>query len=366
MNFIPLASPDINADDINVVSNVLRSGMLVQGEKVLEFEQKISSYLKSNYSIAVSNGTATMHLALITLGIGKGDEVIVPAFSYVATANVVELVGATPIFVDIDLNTFNIDESKIESAITSKTKAIIPVHEFGLACNIEKIIRIAQQYNLGVIEDAACALGAMQNNQFVGTFGDFGSFSFHPRKAISSGEGGMILTNNADYAKRVRSLRNHGIEIIDEVMEFVEPGYNYRMTDFQAALVSNQFNRFDKIVEYKNALANTYFNSIKNPKIKLPNVPPDRNHTWQTFHVILDKSLNRNEVIRFLKFKQIGSNYGAQCIPEQKFYKQKYNLDSEKLFPNSLIAYNQGLAIPIYEKLSLDSITYIAEVLNQI
>lgn len=366
MNFIPLASPDINADDINVLSDVLRSGMLVQGEKVLEFEQKIKSYLNASHSIAVSNGTATMHLALIAMGIGKGDEVIVPAFSYVATANVVELVGATPVFVDINPDTFNIDEAQIESVITSKTKAIIPVHEFGLACNIEAVMHIAKKHNLGVIEDAACALGAKQNGKFVGTFGDFGSFSFHPRKAISSGEGGMILTNNTSYAQRVRTLRNHGIELIDGVMEFVEPGFNYRMTDFQAALVSNQFDRFDKIIEYKNTLAAVYFNIINNSKIKLPVVPSDRNHTWQTFHLVLDKSLNRNEIILFLKSKQIGSNYGAQCIPEQKYYKQKYNLNSKELFPNALVAYNQGIAIPIYEKLTPDSVTYIAKVLNQI
>jgi perosamine synthetase len=366
MNFIPLASPDINADDISAVTNVLKSGMLVQGEKVLEFEQKIGSYLNATHSIAVSNGTATMHLSLIAMGIGKGDEVIVPAFSYVATANVVELVGATPVFVDIDLDTFNIDESKIESAITAKTKAIIPVHEFGLACNIEKVMLIAKKHHLVVIEDAACALGAKQNNKFVGTFGDFGSFSFHPRKAISSGEGGMILTNNGAYAKRLRTLRNHGIEIIDEVMEFVEPGYNYRMTDFQAALVSSQFDRFKKILEYKNKLATAYFTTINNPKIKLPKTPSDRNHTWQTFHLILDESLNRNEVISILKSKQIGSNYGAQCIPEQKYYQEKYKLNSKDLFPNSFIAYKQGIAIPIYEKLTIDSITYIADILNQI
>ncbi|MGE8513935.1 MAG: DegT/DnrJ/EryC1/StrS family aminotransferase, partial [Chryseobacterium culicis] len=196
-NFVPLASPDINETDINRVVDVLKSGMLVQGENVGLLENFFSDYLGAEYASALSNGTSTLHLALITLGIGAGDEVIIPAFSYVATANVVELVGAKCIFVDIDENTFNMDVNKIKEAITPNTKAIIPVHEFGLACDIENVMNIAREHNLYVIEDAACALGATQNNKKVGTFGDFGSFSLHPRKSITSGEGGILTTNNA-------------------------------------------------------------------------------------------------------------------------------------------------------------------------
>lgn len=250
-DFIPLAKPNILNKDIELVSDVLRSGMLVQGKYVAELENSFVTLTGAKFASALSNGTATMHLALIALGVKAGDEVIVPAFSYVATANVVELVGAKPVFVDIDLNTFNIDVTKMEAAITSKTKAIIPVHEFGLACDIAEVMRIAKKHNLYVIEDAACALGAKFNNQHVGSFGHFGSFSLHPRKAISSGEGGVLITNNSDYDKKIKILRNHGTEIIDGKMDFSEIGFNYRMTDFQAALVYSQMDRLQKVLTIK-------------------------------------------------------------------------------------------------------------------
>jgi len=185
-NFIPLMIPEIQQNNIDAVVSVLNTGMYVQGPRVEEFEKHAASYLGVKHAIAVSNGTASLHLALIALEIGQGDEVIVPAFSYIATANVVEVVGAKPVFVDIDINTFNIDISKIKDAITDRTKAIIPVHEFGLACDIEAVCQIAKINSLFVIEDAACAFGAKENNIFVGTLGTVGSFSFHPRKAITS------------------------------------------------------------------------------------------------------------------------------------------------------------------------------------
>jgi perosamine synthetase len=366
MKFIPLASPDIQPEDIKALTDVLITGMLVQGANVAALEKTTAAYLKQGHVVAASNGTATMHLSLVALGIGRGDEVIVPAFSYIATANVVELVGAKPVFVDIDLATFNIDVSKIEAAITKKTKAIIPVHEFGLACDITAIMQLAKAHHLFVIEDAACALGAKQGEQFAGTFGDAGSFSLHPRKAISSGEGGLLAIKDKQLAHQISVLRNHGIDMIDGVMEFVTPGFNYRMTDFQAALVNNQFKRLQYILDYKQQLAEIYFNEIKNPKIQLPLVPKDRNHTWQTFHVLLDKSIDRNQTIELLKTRNIGTNYGAQCMPAQKYFQQTYKLDCAKLYPNALLAYKQGLAIPIYEKLTVDNISYIANQINQL
>lgn len=366
MDFIPLASPDIRDEDIYAVSEVLKTGMLVQGKCVAELENSFVSLIKTNNAIAVSNGTATLHLALIALGIQKGDEVIVPAFSYVATANVVELCGATPVFIDIDSATFNIDVAKIEQAITHKTKAIIPVHEFGLSCDIEGVMDIAKRHNLFVIEDAACALGAMQNGKMVGSFGHFGSFSLHPRKAISSGEGGVLTTNDHALSDKVRILRNHGIEMINGKMEFVEAGFNYRMTDFQAALVSSQMKRLKTVFEKKNKLAHRYFEQIKQPKVTLPFVPGDRNHTWQTFHIVVDDEIDRDALIEKFKKNGIGSNYGAQCIPAQIFYQRKYKLNCDILFPNALRAFRKGLALPIYEKLSINEIDYISEQINTI
>ncbi|MGZ8549050.1 MAG: DegT/DnrJ/EryC1/StrS family aminotransferase [Chitinophagaceae bacterium] len=364
--FIPLASPDIREEDIELVSQVLRSGMLVQGDYVKKLEQSFAEYHKVKHAIALSNGTATLHLALKVLDIGPGDEIIVPAFSYVATANVVELVGATCVFVDIDDKTFNIDVSKIEEKITSRTKAIIPVHEFGLACDIVSVMKIADRHNLHVIEDAACALGAQQEGKKVGSFGIFGSFSLHPRKSITSGEGGILLTNDDEMATKLRQLRNHGIEMENGQMNFVQAGFNYRMTDYQAALAWSQFQRLDNILEYKQELSQLYFSSLQNAQLILPFVPENRNHTWQTFHVMISEEWDQKEIIDKLKQHNIGSNYGAQCIPAQTYYKEKYQLNTSKEFPNAFKAYTKGVAIPIYEKLSREDIFYIAQIINQL
>ena len=366
MRNIPLASPDIRDEDILEVSEVLKTGMLVQGKKVVELESNIAKYTNSPYVSAVSNGTATLHLALVALGIGEGDEVIIPALSYIATANVIELVGATPIFVEVELETFNIDSSKIEDKITSKSKAIMPVHEFGLVANMTKIMEIAQKHNLFVIEDAACALGATHHGKYAGTFGDFGSFSLHPRKAISSGEGGLLLSNSEPLNKKIKILRNHGIDFSSGEMDFVEAGFNYRLTDFQAALVNSQLKRLEKTLSYKQELAEVYFNEIKTNNLTLPTIPEGSVHSWQTFHLLLPDDYNRSKWIQELRSKGIGTNYGAQCIPAQTYYHNKYKIDSAKNFPNALRAFNSGLAVPLYEKLKKEDISYIAQELNKI
>jgi dTDP-4-amino-4,6-dideoxygalactose transaminase len=254
----------------------------------------------------------------------------------------------------------------IEPKITPRTKAIIPVHEFGLACDIEKVCALAQRHRLHVIEDAACALGAWQNEKLVGTFGVLGSFSLHPRKSITSGEGGILLTNDDVIATRLRQLRNHGIEMVNGSMDFVDAGYNYRMTDFQAALAWSQFQRLQKILDYKDELASLYFSAVNNKSIVLPFRPSDQNHTWQTFHVLLDETKSQKKTIEWLKSRNIGANYGAQCIPAQTYYRQKYNLDAATLFPNAHKAFTQGLAIPIYERLTKDDILYIAQTINEL
>jgi dTDP-4-amino-4,6-dideoxygalactose transaminase len=363
---IPLGSPDIQPQDIEAAIEVMRSGMLIQGERVKDFEEAIAEFLGVKHAICASNGTATLHMALVALGIGPGDEVIIPAFSYIATANVVELVGAKPIFVDIDIQSYNIDTNKIEAAISPKTKAIMPVHEFGLAADITRIKTMAEEKGIFVIEDAACALGAKENNRCVGTFGQFGSFSFHPRKAISSGEGGILTTNDEALAEKIRILRNHGIAYQEGKMTFVAAGFNYRLTDIQAALVHSQFHRFENTLAYKNQLADTYFEELSNHKITLPIVPRNKNHTWQTFHVRLEDSIDRDKLIIKLKNNGIGTNYGAQCIPYQQYYSEKYGLNCEEHFPNSLKAYKQGLALPLYEKLNKEDISFVAKTVNKL
>ena len=364
LDFIPLMVPDIQQHDIDAMVTVLQSGMLIQGAMVEELENNIAKYLNIRHAIAVSSGTATLHLALVASGIGRGDEVVIPAFSYIATANVVELVGAKPIFVDIDIDTFNIDNNLIEKAVTSKTKAIIPVHEFGLACDINEICELAKKYDIKVIEDAACALGATENEKYVGTFGNVGSFSFHPRKAITSGEGGVLVTDDDELAGKLRILRNHGEKIQKGKIEFVKAGYNYRLTDFQAALVNSQLQRLDYILNYKEKLANIYFDELSQiDKVQLPEVPNNKRHTWQSFHLVLDSSINRNDFIKTLKKEGVGTNYGAQCIPFQKYYQKKYKLCCSKLFPNALRAYYYGLVLPLYCKLDEKDIIRVSKIL---
>lgn len=365
MSFIPLMSPDISEEDVEAVARVLRSGMLVQGENVAAFEREVADYLGVGDAVAVSNGTASLHLALVALGIGPGDEVVVPALSFVATANVVELVGATCVFADVQRDTYNIDPDALERTITERTRAVIPVHEFGLACDIGRVIEIARSRGIAVIEDAACALGATENGRHVGGFGDIGSFSLHPRKAVTSGEGGLITADDPAIADRCRILRNHGIEMRGGRMEFVAAGFNYRMTDFQAAMVRGQFRKVDETIAARDRLAQVYFEALGGADwLSLPAVPAGKNHTWQTFYPVLEDGIDRDAVIAALKARGVGSNYGAQCIPDQVYYREKYGLDSARLFPNALRAEHQGIALPLYAKLTAEDVKTVADALK--
>lgn len=362
---IPLASPDIRDEDINRVVDVLRSGMLVQGAQVAAFEKSIAAYLKTPHVLAASNGTATLHLALVVAGIGPGDEVIIPSLSYIATANAVELVGARPVFVDVDIQTYCIDVAKIEAAMTPATKAIMPVHEFGLMADMAAVMSIAKRHNLLVIEDAACALGASENGMPAGTLGDFGSFSLHPRKNITSGEGGLLVCKDPADAEKVSVLRNHGLSIADGQMVFSEVGFNYRLTDVQAALAHSQFGRFNEILAKKQCLAEVYLEHLTHGAVTLPVCPEGKTHTWQSFHILLDESIDRDALIQKMRAAGVGTNLGAQCMPDQDFYARKYGLDVPKLFPNGLSAYKHGLVLPLYEKLTNNDILQIVRTLKQ-
>jgi dTDP-4-amino-4,6-dideoxygalactose transaminase len=360
-----LSKPYLDEEDISAVVEVLKSGNLVQGRKVLELESQIKDRFGVSQCSAVSNGTASLQLALLALGVGKGDEVIVPAFSYIATANVVELVGAIPVFVDIDLSTFNIDVAEIEKKITKKTKCIMPVHEFGLCADMDPILGLAKKYNISVIEDAACAVGAKYKGSYAGTFGEFASFSLHPRKSITCGEGGLLVSNSSELDRKIKTLRNHGIEPNSIPMKFVEAGFNYRLTDFQAAMVSSQIRRLEKILLRKAELVKIYYDLLSNDFITLPFVPGGSEHSWQTFHVILDNHANRNALQEYLKNNQVFVNYGAQCIPEMDFYKNKYQFDSQKDFSNAYKAYSCGLALPLCEITTDEEIIFVCELINK-
>lgn len=364
--FIPLSKPHIMEEEIHDVSEVLRSGMLVQGEKVKLFESAMAKFIGCKHAIAVSNGTASLHLALKALGIKPGDEVVIPAFSYVATANVIELTGASPVFIDVDIDTCNIKANDVAALKSPQIKALMPVHEFGLSADIHALSETANAKNWFLIEDAACALGATEKGKHVGTFKEFGSFSFHPRKAITSGEGGLVTTNDDLLAEKIYTLRNHGISIHNNTMDFIEAGFNYRITEMQAVLLSGQLKRFQLTLEKRRAIANTYFERLRGINgLQLPKFDPPKEHTWQSFHILLDSTCNRSKLITVLKNKGIGTNYGAQCIPATTYYKKKYNLDSEKLFPNAWALYNRGLALPLYEGLTKEDINYVCSSLAE-
>jgi perosamine synthetase len=361
---IQLAKPSISEDAIKRVSEVLRSGNLVQGKYVLEFEQKLTKYLEAENAIIVSSGTAALHLSLLSVNIGLGDEVIIPAFTYPATANVVEIVGAKPVFVDITLADFCIDVSKIEAAITDRTKAIMPVHEFGQAADMEPIMAIAKQYDLKIIEDAACALGSEYKGKKAGTFGNMGCFSFHPRKAITTGEGGAIITNDASLAKKVRALRNHGMEFENSKLEFNYAGYNYRMTDFQAVLGIYQLDNFDKQISIRTKLANYYDQLLKDIDwIITPKVFNHRKMTYQTYHIVIKDYINRDVLIQYLISNKIQANYGAQAVNVQKYYFDKYSVSIGKM-PNAYRAYTKGIALPIGGFLTKNEIKYICNIIK--
>jgi dTDP-4-amino-4,6-dideoxygalactose transaminase len=365
MRDYPLMVPSLLPADAERVASVIRSGQLVQGREVASLEEWFRGWSGSRHAIAVTNGTATMHLTLHAMGIGPGDEVIVPAFSYIATANVVELTGATPVFADIDPATFNVGVDAILERITPRTRAILPVHEFGLSCDIGPISELAAREGIPLIEDAACALGARYRDRPVGTFGIAGSFSLHPRKSVTSGEGGVVTTDDDALAAALRRLRNHGAEIVDGVMDFTVAGFNCRMTDLQAALVNGQLERLSGMLQTKERLAMVYLEELDRSRMRLPHVPADRNHTWQTFHVVLDERVDRDAVMAALRQVGIGTNYGAQCIPATRHYRAKYGFDPAVSFPNAYEAFTKGLAIPLYNDLTENDIRHIASNLNK-
>lgn len=358
---IRLSKPNISEEAIQEIIKVIRSGYLVQGRYVNDFEESICNYLNIKNAVVVSSGTAALHLALMVLSIKDGDEVIVPAFTFPATANVVELVGAKPVFVDINLTDYCIDITKIEDKINPRTKAIIPVHEFGQAAKMDNVINIAEKYNLKVIEDAACALGAEFNGRKVGTFGEMGCFSFHPRKAITTGEGGVIVTNNDEVSSKLRMLRNHGISNIDGKTDFIVAGLNYRMTDFQAALGFYQMKTLENEITHRVKMAQEYDKQLSNIEwIKTPEIFKDRRMVYQTYHILIDGDIIRNSLIQYLKKHDIEANIGAHALNCTKYYREKYNLIYDDN-PNALISYKRGLALPMGSHISLNDIREISK-----
>lgn len=364
---IKLAVPEVGQEELDEIKKVFDSKYLVQGNKVNEFEKQIKDYLNVKHAIAVSSGTAALHLGLLALNIKPGDEIIVPDFTFPATSNVVEVTGAATRFVDISLDTLCMDVEKIEDKINGRTKAIIPVHEFGHPADMDKIINLAKKYNLKVIEDAACALGSEYKGRKVGTIGDIGCFSFHPRKVITTGEGGIVVTDNDELAEKIKILRNHGISHIAGKTSFLYAGLNYRMTDIQGAIATVQMKKLKGLNEKRTKLVRQYNELFKNIKeVRIPEEKSYAKHIWQTYHILLNRKCNRDKLIMMLKERKIESNFGAYAVHKERYYRDKYKC-SDIEFPNSIYAYKYGIALPLHNSLEDKDIEHIVtEVYNVI
>lgn len=355
---IPITKLYISQDEKEAVSLVIKSGWLMQGERVDEFECKFANHVGAKYAVAVSSGTAALHLSLLALNIGYDDEVILPSFSFIATANAVVYTGAKPVFVDIDPRTYNIDYKKIEYAISSKTKAIIPVHQAGLPADMDNITSIAKEYKLNIIEDAACALGSEYKDKKIGSLSKLTCFSFHPRKIISTGEGGMVTTNDSKLASRIMALRQHYLRYenrnskkLPSYNEFSEIGYNYRMTDLQAAIGISQLSKLDKILEKRRKLAFRYNSVFEAADFLIPPYIPDyAKPNYQSYILQIDKNCASptDKIIKYLLKNNIHAKAGITSIHNQVCYKRLFG--SIKL-PETEKATGQTIILPLYPQL---------------
>ena len=376
---IPIGKTYFDDDDLNAVSRPLKDGWVLQGKFVKEFEDSFSKFTNAKNSIAVSSCSTALQLVLSAFGLKAGDEVIVPSFTWIATANAVEYTGAKPVFIDIDLATFNIDVNKIEEKITPRTKGIIAVHLFGLCADMDVVKNIAQKYSLFVVEDAACALGSYYKGRHCGTFGDYGCFSFHPRKSITTGEGGMITTNDNDKDALCRSLRNHGASDKKDLpfllTDYDNLGYNFRMTDIQGALGVSQMKKIDFLLSERKRIAGLYDTYLKDIKfLKLPAAGKDYIHSYQSYVCLfepekinennIDMIFNqRNDLMKKLDDAGIMTRQGTHSAAYQGYYKKKYSYSNADCF-NSLVAEKCSIALPLFPGLSDEDVSYIASKLR--
>ncbi len=372
-NKIQIAMPLIGDNEWKATKECFDTGWLTQGPKVRQFENSFAKFHNVKYAIATTSCTTGLHLMLVAAGIGPGDEVIVPAFTWVSTANVVLYTGAKVVFADVDPITNNVNVESVKEKVSEKTKAVIVVHLFGLCVDIDEIKKSIRD-DINIFEDCACAAGASLNGKFAGSLGVAGVFSFHPRKSITTGEGGMLTTNDESFANKVNVLRNHGASVSEEerhngpkpylLPDFNDLGFNYRMTDFQGAVGYIQLKKLKKIITERNKWAQFYIKNLKNIDwIQLPNVPSNTVHAWQSF-VIMIKSekapLGRNEMIEKLQTKGISTRPGTHAIHMLGYYKMKYNLKSDD-YPGAKKCNDQTISIPLHNRMSKKDYQYIID-----
>lgn len=374
---INISQPDLGKEEWNVLKDSIFSGWITQGPKVKEFEEQFAKRHNVKYALAVSNCTTALHLALLALGIGPGDEVILPSFTWVATANAVVYCGAKPVLVDIDLKTYNIDTNKIKKALTKKTKAIIPVHLFGLCADIDELKRVAP--GIFLVEDAACAAGARYKGKPAGSLGDIACFSLHPRKVITTGEGGVITTNNKKIAKMIDMLRNHGASISEEqrhagpkpyfLPKFDVIGYNYRMTDLQGAIGIVQLEKLEKLIQEREKWAFYYQQKLAEIEwLHTPNIPKGYLHGWQSFVCFVDEDkapFSRNKIMDILFNKGISTRPGTHAVHSLSIYKKLFRF-SNYTFPNSYKAASCSMALPFHNRMKGSDYDYVIKTIRSI
>ncbi len=374
MKFIPFAIPEIGEEEINEVVDSLRTGWVTTGPKAKRFESDFSTFLgrKGIHSISVNSATSGLHLALEAVGVGPGDEVIVPTYTFTATAEIVRYLGATPVMVDVDEHTFNMTVAHFKKAITYKTKAVVPVHFAGLACDMEPIIQLAKIHGISVIEDAAHALPAISNGKLVGTLdSDVTVFSFYANKTMTTGEGGMVVTANPEIAERCKVMRLHGIsrDAFDRYTstkpawsyEVVAPGYKYNMPDLAAAIGIHQLKKLPEFQIKRQKLAEYYFEALKGLPIELPALPGQNcSHAWHLFPIRLkgDAVVSRDCFIE--KMAELGIGCSVHFIPLHlhPYWRDTYNLTPE-MFPVAQRIFESEVTLPLYTKMTDDDLVRV-------
>jgi perosamine synthetase len=371
---IPVARPYIGAEEEQAVIEVLRSGWVTQGPRVAEFEEKFSDYIGCDYSVAVSSCTTALHLALLASGIGPGDEVICPSLSFIATANSIAYTGAKPIFGDIDLATYNLDPTRLEEAISTRTKAILIVHQIGLPAEMNELLAVAAEHGLMVIEDAACAIGSEYDGKLIGKpLGTMACFSFHPRKILTTGEGGMITTSDAKLAERLRRLRQHAMSLSDVVRHnakqissetYDEVGFNFRMTDMQAAIGITQLGRLGDFLKRRRYLAARYTKALQNLSwLQTPVVPLNCRHNYQSYMVRLvgDFAAKRDVIMQELLQKNISTRRAIMATHRELPYRSER---WDHSLPQTNVATDTGLILPLFHQMTESDQDYIIEALQ--
>ena len=361
---IPYGRQSIDKKDIVAVSAVLKSDWLTQGPKVLEFEKALAKYCSAKFAVAVSSGTAALHLAYSVAGIGEGDEVITTPNTFVATTNMLLVVGAKPVFCDIRLDIYNLDKNEIEKLITKKTKAIVPVHFAGQPCEMDVILKIAKKYGLLVIEDACHALGAKCKNKKIGSISDMTIFSFHPVKSVTTGEGGAVLTNNKNFYKKLILLRSHGVVKDKKGFNVMTAlGYNYRLTDIQAALGISQLKKLDKFIQKRHQAVELYEKYLGgNENIILPKELPENCSAWHIYVTRVKNKKERIPLYNFLKKNDIGVNFHYPPVYSQPYYRE--NGYKNIFLPNTELYNETAITIPLYSQLSIEESRRVSRCLN--